>query len=65
MADLVVTHELTTGWSFKQTDDDGSDAWMTVQHVPTVVHLDLLEHKKYCSPRMTLFKPSETMPQNP
>ena len=46
MTEAVVTHELTNGWGFKQTDDDGPDAWMTVERVPTVVHLDLLAHKK-------------------
>jgi beta-mannosidase len=38
---------LTKGWQFKQTNDTGEDAWMTVERVPTNVHLDLIEHGKY------------------
>lgn len=40
---------LTKGWQFKQTDHAGEDAWMTVERVPTNVHLDLIEHGKYVS----------------
>ena len=46
MTDPVVTHELKTGWSFKKTDDNDPDAWMAVEKVPTVVHLDLMANKK-------------------
>jgi beta-mannosidase len=38
---------LTEGWQFKQTDDAAEDAWLSVQRVPTNVHLDLIEHGKY------------------
>ena len=37
---------LTSGWSFKQTD---TEEWLSVPHVPTNVHLDLLHHEKYHS----------------
>lgn len=40
---------LTDGWKFKQTDHTDEDAWMTVQRVPTNVHLELIEHGKYAS----------------
>lgn len=45
---MVATAErraLETGWSFKRTDE-GDDTWADVAKVPTVVHLDLLDHKK-------------------
>lgn len=37
------THELNKGWSFKQADNDD---WLPVKHVPTNVHLDLMDNKK-------------------
>jgi beta-mannosidase len=37
---------LKEGWSFKQTDDASAEAWLSVQKVPTNVHLDLIEHGK-------------------
>lgn len=46
MADPVHVQELVKGWSFKQTDNEASDAWLSVEKVPTVVHLDLLAHEK-------------------
>ena len=50
MADPVVVQELKAGWSFKRTDDNGADAWMAVEQVPSGVHLDLMKNKKYLSP---------------
>ncbi|KAH3963733.1 hypothetical protein HBI37_166050 [Parastagonospora nodorum] len=41
---------LTKGWQFKQTNHAGEDAWMTVERVPTNVHLDLIEHGKIPDP---------------
>ena len=41
--------ELVTGWSFKQTD---SEEWLPVKKVPTNVHLDLLDNKKYSLSRL-------------
>lgn len=38
---------LTEGWTFKQADGDGEDAWMPVRRVPTNVHLDLIDNGKY------------------
>ena len=42
---------LTHGWSFKQTD---TDEWLPVAKVPTNVHLDLLDNKKYERRKTTL-----------
>lgn len=44
---VLVVHDLTEGWSFKQGDDDSENAWLPVKKVPTNVHLDLIEHAKY------------------
>lgn len=44
MAPAFETKQLTSGWSFKQTN---SKDWLSVQRVPTDVHLDLLHHEKY------------------
>jgi beta-mannosidase len=46
MAKPLTSQVLTTGWSFKQTDDDSEAAWMPVARVPTNVHLDLMDNKK-------------------
>lgn len=40
------TYDLATGWRFRRTDE-GDDAWMPVEKVPSVVHLDLINNKKY------------------
>jgi hypothetical protein len=40
---------LTEGWQFKQTDNVAEDAWLSVERVPTNIHLDLIEHGKYVS----------------
>lgn len=42
----VTVHQLTAGWSFKQTDAS-DDAWLPVASVPTNVHLDLIANEKY------------------
>jgi hypothetical protein len=47
MAQKLNRIELSSGWKFKQTDATGDDIWSTVAKVPSVVHLDLLEHKKH------------------
>lgn len=36
--------DIVEGWSFKQTD---TEDWLPVKKVPTNVHLDLLDNKKY------------------
>lgn len=43
----AATHivDLATGWKLKRSDE-GGDTWMTVDKVPTVVHLDLLNNKR-------------------
>ncbi|KAF2277282.1 beta-mannosidase precursor [Westerdykella ornata] len=43
-------HHLTDGWTFKQTDDSGEDAWLPVKRVPTNVHLDLIDNVKIPDP---------------
>lgn len=40
------SQNLGHGWEFKSSDE-ADDAWLPVAKVPTVVHLDLLDHKKY------------------
>ncbi|KAK6433546.1 hypothetical protein LTR95_010270, partial [Oleoguttula sp. CCFEE 5521] len=47
MAAAALSQELTTGWTFRQTD--GDDEWLSVARVPTNVHLDLLDHKQQVS----------------
>lgn len=47
MASAMATQELSTGWSFKQTD---TEEWMPVAKVPTNVHLDLMDNKKCVVP---------------
>ena len=46
MTQPLRSHELTTGWQFKQTHDQSAGAWLSVAKVPTNVHLDLLAHEK-------------------
>ncbi|KAJ4346247.1 hypothetical protein N0V95_005563 [Ascochyta clinopodiicola] len=46
----LTSHRLSDGWTFKQADDAGEDAWMSVKTVPTNVHLDLIEHGKIPDP---------------
>lgn len=47
MAQELNRTELSFGWKFKQTDTTGDDIWYDVARVPSVIHLDLLNHKKY------------------
>ena len=42
----VQVQHLAEGWSFKQTDDNGANPWLSVEKVPSVVHMDLMAHKK-------------------
>ncbi|KAL0944626.1 Beta-mannosidase B 1 [Colletotrichum truncatum] len=46
-------HELASGWSFKQLDQNSED-WLPVQQVPTQVHLDLLANRKIEDPFVDL-----------
>jgi beta-mannosidase len=46
MVQPTSVHELAKGWFFKQTDDNASDAWLSVEKVPSQVHLDLMAHGK-------------------
>lgn len=43
MAQKFESTQLTSDWSFKQTD---KEEWLSVARVPTNVHLDLLQHEK-------------------
>jgi len=36
--------KLSSGWNFKQANDNSEDAWMPAKRVPTNVHLDLLDN---------------------
>jgi beta-mannosidase len=38
--------DLSLGWSFKQTDDVGENAWSPVKTIPSTVHQDLIDSKK-------------------
>lgn len=42
--------QLSSGWTFKRSDDESQDAWLTVEQVPTEVHLDLQKHGKIADP---------------
>lgn len=42
--------DLSLGWSFKQTDDIGENAWGPVKKIPSTVHQDLMDNQK-CVPR--------------
>lgn len=42
----TTVHNLASGWQFKQTD---TEEWMPVRHVPTEVHIDLMDNKKCVS----------------
>ena len=39
--------DLSLGWSFKQTDHVGENSWYPVKKVPSTVHQDLIDNKKY------------------
>ncbi|KAL1302737.1 hypothetical protein AAFC00_003091 [Neodothiora populina] len=43
----TVTHALSHGWEFKQTD---TEEWLPVKRIPTNVHLDLLANEKILDP---------------
>jgi len=38
--------DLSSGWSFKQTDDTSKDAWLPVRKIPSTTHQDLIDNKK-------------------
>jgi beta-mannosidase len=40
-------YPLSTGWSFRDADDQSSNAWLPVPVVPSVVHQDLQANNKY------------------
>ncbi|KAJ5116930.1 hypothetical protein N7456_001278 [Penicillium angulare] len=41
---------LSNGWSFKDRDDDSSDAWMPVPAIPSTVQQDLIANKRLEDP---------------
>ena len=41
--------ELSTGWSFKQTDDSAKDPWLPVKKIPSTVHQDLIDNERLVS----------------
>ena len=41
--------ELSSGWAFKQTDNSDPNAWLPVKKIPSTVHQDLIDNKKYAS----------------
>lgn len=44
---LFSSETLSTGWEFKITEGGPLESWLPVAKVPTTVHLDLLDNKKY------------------
>ena len=42
-----ISIEINSGWTFKQTDSSDPGAWMPVKTVPSTVHQDLIDNKKY------------------
>lgn len=40
-------HTLSTGWSFKDSEDAKAEAWSPVPVVPSVIHQDLQANNKY------------------
>lgn len=48
MSDATQIIDLATGWKLRRTDE-GDDTWLPVEKVPTVVHLDLLNNKRYAT----------------
>ncbi|KAI1629939.1 beta-mannosidase [Exophiala viscosa] len=42
--------DLSTGWSFKQTDHVDEDAWHPVKKIPSTVHQDLIDSKRLDDP---------------
>lgn len=45
MSKIRSSQSLESGWSFRQTDRQ--DDWLSVKKVPTNVHLDLMDHRRY------------------
>ncbi|PLB51612.1 beta-mannosidase B [Aspergillus steynii IBT 23096] len=43
-------HSLSTGWSFKDSEDASAEAWLPVPVVPSVVHQDLQANDKLKNP---------------
>jgi beta-mannosidase len=44
---LFSSEVLSSGWEFKLTEETQPDSWLPVAKVPTTVHIDLLDNKKY------------------
>ncbi|KIV96985.1 hypothetical protein PV10_00795 [Exophiala mesophila] len=42
--------DLSLGWSFKRTDDVGSNSWSPVRRIPSTVQQDLIDNKKLKDP---------------
>jgi beta-mannosidase len=40
---------LSSGWTFKDRDDNSPDAWMSVPAVPSTVQQDLIANKRFYS----------------
>jgi hypothetical protein len=48
LAPMHVT-ELNTGWSFREKNDANDCTWLPVKRVPSTVHQDLIDNKKFVS----------------
>lgn len=42
----ILRHEISSGWTFKQKDDDSENPWLPVPKIPSQVHVDLLANNK-------------------
>jgi hypothetical protein len=47
MALKCTSIELSEGWTFKQADNPDPNAWLPVKEVPSTVHQDLIDNKRY------------------
>ncbi|WYZ45930.1 hypothetical protein EsH8_IX_000155 [Colletotrichum jinshuiense] len=46
----ILRHEISSGWTFKQKDDDSENPWLPVPKIPSQVHVDLLANNKIPDP---------------
>lgn len=53
---MIETFLLDRYWVFKETNGQRVPEWLTVERVPTNVHLDLLHHKVYADLCASVFR---------
>ena len=57
MPSPVIVEDLANGWQFRQAESEGA-SWLSVNKVPTCVHLDLMDHGLWVVSRDAASKPS-------